>query len=78
MLRSIGLPELLIILIMGILLSVIVVIPYWKIFSKAGFSPWPALLMIVPGVSIVVLWVVAFSPWENGQKPPRLPTDVAR
>jgi hypothetical protein len=78
MLRSIGLPELLVILIMGMLLSVIVVIPYWKIFSKAGFSPWLALLMIVPGVSVVVLWVVAFSPWENGQQPPRLPTDVVR
>ena len=30
------------------LISIVVVIPYWFIFKKAGFSPFLALLMLVP------------------------------
>ena len=37
--------------------------PFWNIFAKAGFSPWLALLMLVPLVNLVVLYVVAFSRW---------------
>ena len=42
----------------------IFVIPYWKIFSKAGFAGALSLLMIVPFVNLIVLYVVAFSKWE--------------
>lgn len=42
----------------------IVLIPYWFIFKKAGFSPWIALLMIVPLVNLITLYVVAFSAWK--------------
>lgn len=37
--------------------------PFWKIFGKAGFSPWLALLVLVPLVNLIVLYVVAFSRW---------------
>ena len=37
--------------------------PFWTIFTKAGFSPWLALLMLVPLVNLVVLYMVAFSRW---------------
>jgi hypothetical protein len=37
--------------------------PFWKIFAKAGFSPWLALLVLVPLVNLIVLYVVAFSRW---------------
>jgi len=40
------------------------VLPYWVIYKKAGFSPALSLLMIVPIVSLVVLFVVAFSEWK--------------
>ena len=42
----------------------IFVIPYWRIFSKAGFAGALSLLMIVPLVNLIVLYVVAFSEWK--------------
>jgi uncharacterized membrane protein YhaH (DUF805 family) len=41
----------------------VIVVPYWKIFHKAGFSGALSLLMLVPLVGIIVLYVVAFSKW---------------
>ncbi|MFZ0336631.1 MAG: hypothetical protein WAL45_01245 [Terracidiphilus sp.] len=42
----------------------VAIIPYWMIFKKAGFSPWLALLEIIPFVGLVVLYVVALSEWK--------------
>ena len=42
----------------------VVLIPYWMIFKKAGFSPWLSLLMIIPLVSLIVLYVIAFAQWR--------------
>jgi uncharacterized membrane protein YhaH (DUF805 family) len=41
------------------------IVAFWKIFSKAGFSGWLALLMIVPLVNLIVLCYVAFSRWKT-------------
>jgi hypothetical protein len=49
---------------MVILLIIIGIIPFWKIFRKAGFSPWLTLLMWVPLVNYIILYVVAFSRWD--------------
>ncbi|MBC9785001.1 hypothetical protein H1S01_10820 [Heliobacterium chlorum] len=49
--------------IMGLLGIVIAIVPFWKIFSKAGFSPWYSLLLIIPIVNIIVLFVLAFADW---------------
>ncbi len=43
---------------------VMAVIPYWMIWKKAGFSPWFGLLMIIPMVSMIMLYVLAFSEWK--------------
>ncbi|MGC2298486.1 MAG: hypothetical protein WA476_06760 [Acidobacteriaceae bacterium] len=43
---------------------VILIIPYWMIFKKAGFSPWLSLLMFVPLVNFIMLYVLAFSEWK--------------
>jgi hypothetical protein len=42
----------------------IFVLPYWKIFSKAGFAGALSLLMIIPLVNLIVLYVIAFSEWK--------------
>ena len=47
----------------------VVVIPYWKIFSKAGFSGWLSLLILFPLVNLIVLYIVAFSEWKTIPKP---------
>ena len=46
----------------------VLLVPYWKIFSKAGFSGWLALLMIFPLVNLIVLYIVAFSEWKTSQR----------
>jgi hypothetical protein len=51
-------------LFFGLVGSIIALIPFWFIFKKAGFSPWLAILMILPLINWVVLYVVAFSEWR--------------
>lgn len=53
----------------------VVLIPYWVIFKKAGFSPWISLLMIFPVVSLIVLYVVAFTQWKVQPIPNSTQTD---
>jgi hypothetical protein len=48
----------------GIFFSIIVLIPFWFIFKKAGFSPFLSLLMLLPFVSIFVLYFLAFARWN--------------
>jgi hypothetical protein len=57
--------------LMAILVLPIFVIPFWKIFSKAGFAGALSLLMIIPLVNLIVLYVIAFSEWK--MKPGRAP-----
>jgi len=45
------------------IMFVLVVIPFWSIFGKAGHPKWLALLMLVPLVNIVTLYYLAFSKW---------------
>jgi hypothetical protein len=43
----------------------IVVIPFWFICKKAGFSPWLSMLCIVPSIGmLVLLYVLAFAEWK--------------
>ncbi len=68
---------LLVLWIVGILV-IVGIVPYWKIFGKAGFSPWLSLCMLVPLLNLVVLYVVAFSDWsvQPVQRPPLVPPPV--
>lgn len=51
-------------ILFGMIASVVLVIPYWFIFKKAGFSQWLAILMFVPVANVIILYVVAFSQWK--------------
>ena len=54
--------------IMWLIFAVVIIIPFWSIFSKAGYSKWFSLLMVVPIVNIVALYFLAFSRWPDLQK----------
>ena len=54
----------------GVVASIVLVIPYWFIYKKAGFSPCLAILMFVPLANIIVLYIVAFSEWKVVPVPP--------
>ncbi len=47
---------------------VLVVVPFWQIFTKAGYSGWLSLLMLVPLVNLITLWFLAFSSWPALEK----------
>ena len=42
----------------------VVIVPFWFILKKAGFSPWLALLNAVPLGNLVLLYVLAFAEWK--------------
>ena len=59
MLRSIGLPELLVLLfVVGVVL-----IPFWKIFSKAGYPGIMSIMMLVPLLNIIMVFFLGFAEW---------------
>jgi hypothetical protein len=61
--QNIGVTELVLILLVVLIVSVVKIIPYWKVFAKAGFSPWLSFLMIVPVADLVLLYYLGFSEW---------------
>ena len=61
---GIGMPELIIIAF----IAIVIVLPYWKIFSKAGFSGWLSITMIIPLLNIVMLFYLAFAEWPALKK----------
>jgi hypothetical protein len=48
------------------ILVLLALIPLWfcgSVVAKAGFSPWWALLLLVPFVNLIFLWVFAYAKW---------------
>ena len=43
---------------------VIIILPCWFICKKAGFSPWLALINLVPLGNVILLYVLAFADWK--------------
>jgi hypothetical protein len=48
----------------------IIIIPFWFICKKAGFSPWLTLLNIVPMGNLVLIYILAFAEWKVVPAPP--------
>ncbi|MGA2168966.1 MAG: hypothetical protein ABSG62_12200 [Terracidiphilus sp.] len=42
----------------------IVIVPFWFICKKAGFSPWLSLLNIIPLGNLILIYVLAFAEWR--------------
>jgi hypothetical protein len=41
----------------------LILIPVWRIVSKAGYSGAWSLIMFVPLINLIMIWVFAFSRW---------------
>jgi hypothetical protein len=57
---------------------VVIILPFWFICKKAGFSPWLALLNVIPLGNLILLYVLAFAEWKvvpvpQGYLPPQPP-----
>jgi hypothetical protein len=55
------LPILFLVILVGL---AIIIIPFWFICKKAGFSPWLSLLNMIPLGNLVLIYVLAFSDWK--------------
>jgi hypothetical protein len=44
---------------------ILLIIPFWRIFGKAGFNPALSLLTVIPIANLVVVYYVAFSRWRR-------------
>lgn len=51
--------------LMMLVMAAVVILPFWFIFSKAGYSKWLSLLMVVPLVNLFLLYFLAFSRWPS-------------
>ena len=43
--------------------TIFFVIPFWRLFQRTGFKPALALIVLIPGGILVLIWVVAFAKW---------------
>lgn len=48
-------------LLVIVVIPLVLVIPFWRIFKKAGFDPRLSILMLIPLVNFATLWYVAFA-----------------
>jgi uncharacterized protein (DUF983 family) len=51
--------------LMMLVMAAVIVVPFWFIFSKAGYAKWLSLLMVVPLVNVALLYFLAFSNWPS-------------
>jgi hypothetical protein len=42
----------------------IIIIPFWFVCKKAGFSPWLSLLNLIPLGTLILLYILAFAEWK--------------
>ena len=68
-----GLGSLLLIgvIVVHLLAALVLIIPTWRICTRAGFSGALSLFHLVPLIgSFIVMGVLAFTDWPNGEAPP--------
>lgn len=51
-----------------LLMAVVVVVPFWRISIKAGYSGWISLLILVPLLNLGLLYFLAFAEWPRGRQ----------
>ena len=61
-----------------VIVGLVIVLPFWKIFTKAGFPGPLAVLVIIPFVNILMIFFLAFAEWpalkgRSGGVPPQPP-----
>lgn len=52
-------------LIVWLLLAAVIVVPFWRILPRAGLPSILALLALIPGLALILLWVMALKRWPG-------------
>jgi hypothetical protein len=51
-------------LVFLVVIMAAIMIPFWFILKKAGFSPWLSFINLVPLGSLILLYILAFAEWS--------------
>jgi hypothetical protein len=51
-------------LVFFVIIMAIIIVPFWFILKKAGFSPWLSFINIVPFGPLILLYILAFAEWK--------------
>ena len=43
-----------------LIIAALIVVPFWKLLPRYGIHQYVALLTLIPGVALVLLWIMAF------------------
>jgi hypothetical protein len=49
--------------------AIIVIIPFYRILGRIGFTPWLSVLTVIPLVNIIFIYYIAFSDWPIQKAP---------
>ncbi|MEM7060275.1 MAG: hypothetical protein AAF557_22065 [Pseudomonadota bacterium] len=52
-------------LIGGLILAILLVVPFWFLLPRAGIPSPVALVAFIPICAIILLWVMAFKRWPD-------------
>lgn len=53
-------------LIWLLVVAVLVVVPFWKLWPRYGINKFFALFAVVPAIASVLLWIIAFKEDVDG------------
>jgi uncharacterized membrane protein YhaH (DUF805 family) len=70
-----GPQEMFILMLVGTFLGVLVLLPWFKIVTKAGFSGWWCLAFITPALNLIALFYLAFAEWPALRRRDSAPTN---
>ncbi len=51
------------------IMAAIAIIPFWRICSRVGLSPWLSLLLLVPLANLIFVYYLAFADWPSQRGP---------
>ncbi|MFI4877953.1 MAG: hypothetical protein ACHP9U_03755 [Steroidobacterales bacterium] len=51
-----------------LIFAVIAVVPFWRICTRVGYSPWASLLVLLPLINLIFIYYLAFSAWPADRK----------
>jgi hypothetical protein len=73
-----GMGLLMVIMVFALIMTIISIFLWWKIFSKAGYSGALALLMLIPLVNIIMIFFLALAEWPIQKELAQLKSRVNR
>ena len=51
--------------IAGVILAILLIVPFWFLLPRAGIPAPVALIAFIPLGAILLLWVMAFKRWPD-------------